>query len=47
MHSHGWSGKDKGFVCVDHVYSISTSKKNADLALELAQNGATVQQLTD
>jgi len=35
----------KVVVAGEHVYGIGTSRKNADLALELAQDGALVQQL--
>jgi rhamnose utilization protein RhaD (predicted bifunctional aldolase and dehydrogenase) len=37
----------KVVVAGDRVYGIGTSKKNADLALELAQDGAVVQQLSE
>ena len=37
----------KVVVAGNRVYGIGTSKKNADLALELAQDGAVVQQLTE
>ena len=37
----------KVIVAGSRVYGIGTSQKNADLALELAQDGALVMQLTD
>jgi len=42
---HGYA--PKLIVTSDRVYGIGTSQKNADLSLELAQDGALVMQLTE
>ena len=39
--------RPKVIVGADRVYGIGNSQKNADLALELAQDGALVMQLTE